>query len=79
MSLFDTLKAKADANGDGKIDKNDLEGMKDGTNNEHIDKLKAMADRNGDGKLSVEDAKNIDLGSLASDAKSKLGGMFGGK
>ena len=79
MSLVDDLKAKADRNGDGKISKEDLEGMKNGENDSHIDKLKDLADRNGDGKIGLDDAKNIDLGSLAGDAKSKLGGMFGGK
>ena len=40
MSLVDDLKAKADLNGDGKLSLEDLEGLKDGANNEQIEKLK---------------------------------------
>ena len=79
MSLLDDIKAKADLNGDGKIGLEDLESLKDGTNNEQLDKLKEFADRNGDGKVDLEDVKNFDLGNLVQDAKDKLGGLFGGK
>lgn len=42
MSLLDDLKAKADLNGDGKLDAADLESLKDGANNEQIEKLKGL-------------------------------------
>lgn len=79
MSLLDDLKAKADLNGDGRLSAEDLEGLKDGANNEQIEKLKDAADQNGDGKLDLEDVKNIDLGNLANTVKEHLGGIFGGK
>ena len=79
MSLLDDLKAKADLNGDGKLDAADLESIKDGANNEQIEKLKEAADQNDDGKLDLEDVKNIDLGNLANNVKEHLGGLFGGK
>ena len=79
MSLLDDLKAKADLNGDGKLDAADLESLKDGANNEQLEKLKEAADQNGAGKLDLEDVKNIDLGNLANTVKEHLGGLFGGK
>ena len=79
MSLIDDLKAKADRNGDGKLNAEDLESLKDGLNNEQLDRLKQLADRNQDGKLSWDDVKNIDFGELVSDAKDNLSGLFGNK
>lgn len=79
MSLLDDIKAKADLNGDGKIGAEDLESLKNGTNNEQLDKLKELADRNSDGKIDFEDAKNFDLGKAVEDVKNSLGGLFGGK
>ena len=76
MGLIDDLKAKADANGGGKIDKADLEALQggEGENNGMLDKLKAIADQNDDGKLSLDDVKSFDLGSSMQDAKDSLFG-----
>lgn len=79
MGLIDDLKAKADINGDGKLSTEDLESLKDGTNNEHLDKLKEVADQNGDGKIDFDDAKNLDFGNLANELKDSAGRLFGGK
>ena len=49
MGLFDELKAKADMNNDGKIDKADLDHLNNGENSSMIDNLKAKADTNNDG------------------------------
>jgi hypothetical protein len=73
MGLFDALKAKADMNGDGKITKEDLESLKSPENKDKIEQLKGVADRNKDGKLDLSDAKGLDFGQLAKDAK----GLFG--
>lgn len=70
MSLLDDIKAKADTNGDGKIDQNDLETLRNDQNGGVIDKLKAMADRNADSKLDIDDLKSFDFGDFANDAKS---------
>lgn len=87
MSLLDDIKAKADANGDGKVDLKDLEALRTGDNGHIIDALeKKIAGK--DGKLGLDDIKNINfdtLGSVAGDiiiggAKdSLLGNIFGGK
>lgn len=73
MTIFDDLKAKADANDDGKLSSDDLESLKDKLPTEQFDKLKQMADQNGDGKVSLDDVKSFDFG----DIKDKLGGLFG--
>ena len=84
MSLLDDIKAKADANGDGKINLEDLEALRSGDNSEIIDKLKEKV-VGKDGKLDFEDIKNINFDTLTStasdvinDAKdSFLGNIFG--
>lgn len=73
MSIFDDLKAKADANDDGRLSVNDLDGLKDKIPTDQFDKLKEMADQNGDGKVSLDDIKGFSFG----DVKDKLGGLFG--
>ena len=74
MSLFDDIKAKADTNGDGKITAADLEGLKDGVNNDTLDQLKAKADSNGDGRLDLADLKDAgsDIGGTLGSLKDKL-------
>lgn len=72
MSIFDQLKEKADQNGDGRLNKDDLEALKDGNNDELLDKLKDAADQNDDGKLSFDDAKSFDLGETFGDLKNKF-------
>ncbi len=72
MSLFDDIKAKADANGDGKVDKTDLESLKDGDNNPIIDQLKEVADHNADGKLDMSDLRNFDFNSVLGGLKDKF-------
>ena len=69
MSLLDDLKAKADANGDGKISKEDIEALKKGNDDSMLDKLKDLADQNDDGKINFEDVKKFDLGDTISDLK----------
>ncbi len=78
MGLLEDLQSKADANGDGKITKEDLESLASNHDDikDQIEQLKSLADQNEDGKLSVDDAKNIDFGNLLSDAKDALGGLF---
>lgn len=85
MGLLDNIKAKADANGDGKVSAADLEALKDGLNNEQLDKIKEKF-LGKDGKLSLEDLKSLNLDSLKSsagdivnNAKDTLGGVFGKK
>ena len=77
MSLLDDLKAKADVNGDGKLSADDLAGLKDKISPDQFDQLKQLADQNDDGKLNLDDIKGIDLDSIASDVKDRLGGLFG--
>lgn len=72
MSLFDDIKAKADTNGDGKINKDDLEALRSGDNNDLINKLKDLADQNDDGKLNLNDLKQFDLGDTVNDLKDKF-------
>lgn len=82
MGLLDDIKAKADANGDGKVSAADLEALKDGLNNVQLDKLKEKF-LGKDGKLSLEDFDSLNLDSLKSSAddiinhtKDTLGGVF---
>lgn len=56
--MLDRIKAMADRNNDGKLDKNDLESLRGDNNGLMIDKLKAKADANNDGKLSMDDIKS---------------------
>ncbi|RYF27731.1 MAG: hypothetical protein EOO17_05745 [Chloroflexi bacterium] len=72
MSLFDSLKAKADVNGDGKITKADLDALKSPENKQKIDDLKTKADQNKDGKLDMQDLKGANLGQLAKDIKDSF-------
>lgn len=86
MSLLDDIKAKADANGDGKINMEDLEALRTDENGSIIDQLKEKV-AGEDEKLNFDDIKNIDfnaLGSAAGDAindakDSLLGNIFGDK
>lgn len=68
MSLLDDLKSKADKNDDGRLDKDDLESLKNGDGNHDtwLDKLKDKADQNGDGKVGMDDFSGL---------KDGLGGM----
>lgn len=84
MSILDDIKAKADANGDGKINADDLESLRNDENSSVIDKLKETA-LGSDGKFSMEDVQRNfeDLKKNAGDAvdkaKDSLGNIFGGK
>lgn len=55
------IKAKADANSDGKITKEDLDALKEKFPDykEKIDKLITKTDINDDGKVDLEDAKKL--------------------
>ena len=73
MGVFDDIKAKMDTNGDGKLDKADLDDLKDkGLDQDLVTQLKVRADQNGDGKVDLSDLKavNLDVSSL----KDKLFG-----
>lgn len=74
MGLLEDLKAKADANGDGKLTQDDLQGLKDMyAENEHrITELQAKADANGDGKVDLSDAQGVFDGIV-----DNVKGMFG--
>ncbi len=81
MSIFDDIKAKADANGDGKLTKDDLETLRDKLPADKLDSLKAKADANGDGKLDLADLAGLkeagsNLGNTAGGFLGKLKGMF---
>ncbi len=83
MDVLSDLKAKADANGDGKLSKEDLEGLSNVLPTDQLEQLKAKADANGDGKIDFEDVKKIDFSNVVDDAKDaldgareNLGGMF---
>ncbi|PID31844.1 hypothetical protein CR970_03700 [Candidatus Saccharibacteria bacterium] len=77
MSMFDDLKAKADANGDGKISKEDLDSLRDQLPGDQLDKLKNLADQNDDGKIDLNDIKSLDVGDTLRNAKDQLGSLFG--
>lgn len=78
MSVLDDIKAKVDANGDGKLSLDDLNELKDKLPTDKFDELKNMADQNDDGKVNFDDVKNLDFGDLINDAKSAFGDVFGG-
>ena len=63
MGFFDKAKDKAtdigDRNNDGRISKEDLEQLKDGSNDGHIEKLKEKADANEDGKVDMNDLGDL--------------------
>ncbi len=77
MGLLEDLKAKADANGDGKLSMDDLASLKDKISPEQFDQLKSLADRNSDGSINFDDIKGLDLGSVFNDVKDKFTGLFG--
>lgn len=76
MGLLDDIKAKADTNGDGKVDAKDLEDLKAKYPkfNVSLNELKKKADTNADGKVDVSDASGIFDGLKGSlgDIKTKL-------
>jgi hypothetical protein len=76
MTFFDDIKAKADANGDGKLSGDDIAGLKEKYPDQanQISELQTKADGNGDGKLDFEDAK-----SMAGDIFNTAKDMFGKK
>lgn len=82
MSLLDDIKAKADANGDGKINLDDLEALRTGDNGNIIDQLKEKA-LGSDGKLDMNDLTNFNFDGikagatdLVDKAKDSLGDIF---
>lgn len=70
MNLIEELKAKADANGDGKLDADDLNHFQEQhpEQREKVEQLKAKADTNGDGKVDFADVQGM---------FGALGDMFG--
>lgn len=75
MSLLDDIKAKADANGDGTLNMDDLNNMKDQLSPEQFDQLKEKLLGN-DGQLSLDDLQNFNLGDTFNNVKDYLGGFF---
>lgn len=62
MSVLDDIKAKMDANDDGKLNKDDLEDLKQkGLDQDIVTQLKVRADQNGDGKVDLADLKAVNL------------------
>ena len=80
QKMINDAKAKADANSDGKLSTDDLDGLAKqyGVDPKHLDGLKAKADANGDGKIDLEDVKSgfSNLDDIAGSLKDK---MFGSK
>lgn len=76
MSFIDDIKAKADANGDGKLTYEDLEHLKVShpEASEHLTRLQAQADANDDGKVDLSDARG-----LLGEAMKNISDIFGGK
>lgn len=81
MGIFEDLKAKADANGDGKLSIEDVKAAFPDAGEDFLNTLKEKADQNDDGKLNLEDLKSIDfkaigdqIGDTVSDLKNKLFG-----
>lgn len=77
MNLFDDIKAKADANGDGKLTKDDLNDLEGKVPADKLEELKNIADQNHDGKVDFADVQNFNFGDSFKKAKDSLGGMFG--
>lgn len=78
MSVFDDIKAKADANGDGTINMDDLNDFKDQLSPDQFAQLKEQLLGN-DGQLSLGDLQNINLGNFGdtfNSIKDSLGGFF---
>lgn len=72
MDFINDLKAKVDANSDGKLSVDDLTHLKEQhpKQSQQIDELLKKADTNGDGKVDFADLQGL-LGAV--------GGMFGKK
>lgn len=76
--LMKKFQGLADKNGDGKIDLNDLNELKD-TAPDFFKQLSEKADTNGDGKVTIEDIKGLNPMEMLGGLGDKLGGMFGKK
>lgn len=61
MNILDELKAKADTNGDGKVDRSDIEALKSKYPDyaDTLDELKAKADANNDGRVNFSDVSDL--------------------
>lgn len=79
MSLFDDMKAKADANADGKLSAEDLGSFQDQMPADMFEQLQTKLDGNGDGALDMSDLSGMDLGGILDQATSFFDGLFGGK
>ncbi len=60
QQLLADAKAKADANGDGKLNADDLNALatQHGLDEDMLDSLKAKGDSNGDGKVDLQDIQD---------------------
>lgn len=71
MGLLEDAKARADANGDGKLTADDLKALGEQfKNNDTLKQLQAKADANNDGKVDLSDAKDL-LGNIGNLFKKK--------
>ena len=77
MNLIDEIKQFADKN--GKISLEKLNDLKDKIPADVLNNLTDIANQNDDGKIDLNDLKDLKLDSLLDEAKSALGGLFGGK
>lgn len=75
MDLFAEVQKHADANSDGKLSIDDLNGLKEQFPDQAglLDKAKEIADQNGDGKLDLADVQELNLGDIA----GQIGSLFG--
>lgn len=80
MNLFDEIKAKADANGDGALTLDDLSELQQNHPElgAQLDQLKQQADANGDGKIDFNDIGNFlqGLQGTQGDVLGKIGELF---
>lgn len=80
QKIISDVQAKAGANGDGKVNIDDVRGIahQHGANDDQIKQAESVLDVDHDGNVDLDDAKAKfgDLGGMANDLKNKL---FGGK
>lgn len=76
MDIFNLIKEKIDANGDGKLDTGDLEGLQGMIPADMFEQLKGKIDASGDGKIGLEDIQSLDFGGMLGGLGDTLGGFF---
>jgi hypothetical protein len=78
QQLLSDAQSKADANGDGKLNFDDLKSLADqhSLDETMINDLKAKGDLNGDGKVDIEDLKSVGDRFNLDDAKRQANEAF---